>query len=133
MGVEEAGRKAASREVLRRSSPGAAYDAPMLDLVRAYFLAFGAITITGGVIGYVKARSGATIITGTVFGGLLLVAAYLVGRGERAGLGLSFLVSAMLAGRFTKAFRRNGDFIPGGLMALLGLVGIAASLLGFAR
>ncbi len=102
----------------------------MLDIVRVYLLAFGGITIAGGVIGYIQARSGASILAGTVFGGLLLAAAYLVGRGERVGLGLSFFVSAMLAGRFTKAFRRNGDFMPGGLMALLGFLGIAASLLG---
>ena len=104
----------------------------MLDFVRIYFFAFGALTIAGGVLGYVKARSSASIVAGAVFGGLLLVAGYLVGRGGRSGAILGLVVSAMLAGRFTKAFRSNGKVMPGGLMALLGLVGIAVALFGLA-
>ena len=104
----------------------------MHDFLRIYLFAFGAFTIAGGVLGYVKARSSASIIAGTVFGALLLVAGYLVGRGGRSGPILALVVSAMLAGRFTKAFRTSGKLMPAGVMALLGLVGIAVSLLGLA-
>lgn len=105
----------------------------MLDAVRAYFFVFGAITIAGGVLGWVKARSSASIIAGGVFGGLLLLAAWLCGRGDRIGPAVALFVSLMLAGRFTKAFRQNGKVMPGGVMALLGLVGVAVALVGLAR
>ena len=105
----------------------------MIDVVRIYFFVFGALTIAGGVIGYVKARSGASIVAGAVFGALLLVAGTLVGRGGLGGPILGLVVSAMLAGRFTKAFRSNGKVMPGGVMAMLGLIGIAVSLLGLTR
>jgi uncharacterized membrane protein (UPF0136 family) len=104
----------------------------MHDAIRIYLYVFGAITMAGGVVGYVKAKSGASILAGSVFGGLLLVAGYLVGHGGKLGLGLGLWVSAMLAGRFAKAFRSNGKVMPGGLMALLGLVGIGLCVIGFA-
>jgi uncharacterized membrane protein (UPF0136 family) len=46
----------------------------VIDLARVYFFAFEALTIAGGVIGYVKARSSASIVAGTVFGAILVVA-----------------------------------------------------------
>ena len=101
--------------------------------VRAYFFVFGAVTIAGGVLGWVKARSSASIIAGSVFGALLVLAAWLCGRGGHRGPALALFVSLMLAGRFTKAFRQNGKFMPGGLMALLGLVGVVMALVGLTR
>ena len=105
----------------------------MLDVLRIYLFAFGAFTIASGVIGYVKAKSSDSVIAGGVFGALLVLAGYLVGRGGYAGPVLGLIVSAMLAGRFTKAFRQNGKIMPGGAMALLGLIGIAISVVGLSR
>ena len=103
----------------------------MRDVVYLYLYVFGVLTIAGGIAGYVKARSGASILAGSVFGGLLLAAGYLVGHGGKLGLGLGLVISAMLAGRFSKAFRSNGKMLPGGAMALLGLVGIGLCVIAF--
>ena len=103
----------------------------MTDVVRIYLFVFGALTIAGGVVGYVKAKSRASIVAGSLFGVLLIVAGYL--SGGRLGLALGLGLSAMLAARFSKAFRSSGKVMPAGLMAALGLVGIVVCLLGLLR
>ena len=105
----------------------------MTDVVRIYLFVFGALTIAGGVVGYVKAKSRASIVAGSLFGVLLIVAGYLTGSGGRLGLALGLGLSAMLAARFSKAFRSSGKVMPAGLMAALGLVGIVVCLLGLLR
>ena len=51
---------------------------PMIGPAKIYFIVFGLLTIVGGVIGYVKAGSTASIIAGSISGLLLLVAAFLL-------------------------------------------------------
>src|SRR4051794_8264502 len=43
----------------------------MFDLARIYLFGFGALTIAGGVMGFVKAKSRASLIAGTISGVLL--------------------------------------------------------------
>ena len=105
----------------------------MHDTLRIYLFAFGAFTVVGGLIGYAKAKSSASLIAGAVFGGLLVVAGYLTGRGGWAGPGLGLFLSAMLTGRFSKAFRQSRKVMPAGIMTILGVVGMGLSLLGLGR
>ena len=56
-----------------------------MDVTRLYFLIFGALTILGGVIGYVKAGSVPSIIAGAITGVLLLVAGALLPEHRAAG------------------------------------------------
>lgn len=103
----------------------------MLDVARIYLFVFGILTIAGGVLGYVKAKSGASIVAGSVFGVALLAAGYLSlhgSRGGNTGLWIGLGISAMLTGRFSTAFRKNGKFIPAGLMTMLGLAGMGLML-----
>src|SRR5881275_2244495 len=67
----------------------------MIGSAKIYFIIFGLLTIVGGVIGYVKAGSTASIIAGAISGVALIVAAYLLPRNVALGL--------ILAGRV------NGD------------------------
>ena len=105
----------------------------MFDLVRFYLFAFGVLTIAGGVMGYVKAQSRASLIAGSSAGGLLLLAGYLVGASGRLGLFLGLGVSAALAFRFVMTFRKSGKVMPAGLMAVLGIVGVAVTVLALVR
>lgn len=100
----------------------------MLEAVRIYLFVFGAATIAGGVVGYVKAKSTASIVAGSISGGLLLVSGYLSGRGGSYGPGLGLLVSTMLTGRFAGAFRQSRKVMPAGLMTALGLIGMALTV-----
>ena len=50
----------------------------MIGPAKIYFIIFGILTIAGGIAGYVKAGSMASIIAGSISGILLLVAAWLM-------------------------------------------------------
>jgi uncharacterized membrane protein (UPF0136 family) len=104
----------------------------MLHLVQMYLFVFGAITVAGGVIGFVKAKSKASIIAGGISGALLVVAGALVGGANTTvALALGFVVSLALLGRFGNAYRKTKKVMPAGLIAALSLGGIVLTLLAF--
>jgi uncharacterized membrane protein (UPF0136 family) len=96
----------------------------MLGAARIYFFIFGALTIAGGIVGYLKAGSVASIIAGSISGLLLLVAAFVLPQYRVPGLVLGLIVSLLLAAQFFPKFFRTGKVMPAGLMALLSLLGI---------
>ena len=106
----------------------------MIDLTKLYFFIFGALTIAGGVMGFVKAGSKASLIAGGVSGLLLVLAGYLLASGrEKPGLILGVLVSIALVGRFGPGFLNSHKFMPAGLMAVLSLGGILMTVLAFVK
>ena len=105
----------------------------MLSPTKIYFIIFGILTIAGGVIGYVKAGSTASIIAGSISGLLLLVAAFLLPGQLLAGLTIGVVVSLLLAGRFVPGFFRSGKMMPDGIMALLSLLGIVFAIVAWMR
>ncbi|MDB4934672.1 MAG: hypothetical protein JWP87_1644 [Labilithrix sp.] len=102
----------------------------MLEAVRLYLFVFGVLTIAGGILGFVKAKSRASLIAGTVSGVLLLVAGYEVSARGTVGLVIGLVVSLALAARFGAGFQRTRKVMPAGLMALLGFVGVIVTVLG---
>src|SRR4051812_27015130 len=105
----------------------------MFENTRLFFWIFGALTIIGGVIGFVKAKSKASIIAGSVSGVLLLLAAWLMTGMPSAGMGLGLAISVLLAGRFVPAFLRTRGLMPAGLMRPLGGVGVGLEDLFFSH
>ena len=107
----------------------------MLDLTQIYLFAFGVLTIAGGIFGYAKAKSLASLIAGGISGALLVVAAYLVrapsGEWTAKGLIAGFLVSVALAGRFAPSYLRTKKLIPAGLMAILAIGGALLTIVAF--
>jgi len=101
----------------------------MLEFAKLYLFLFGVLTIAGGVMGFVKAGSRASIIAGGVSGALLLVSGYLVGAGNLvAGLVLGLVLSLALAGQFGPKFFRTRKMMPAGMMAMLGVIVTAMGL-----
>jgi uncharacterized membrane protein (UPF0136 family) len=98
-----------------------------------YLQVFGLITIAGGIVGWVKAKSRASIIGGTISGSLLIVAGYLVGHASRPGVFLGLFVSAALAARFGRAFAQSRKVMPAGVILLLAVVGAALSVLALVQ
>ncbi len=102
-----------------------------MDATRLYFLIFGALTILGGVIGYVKAGSVPSIIAGAITGVLLLVAGALLPEHRAAGLAAAFIVSLLLAAQFVPKFIRTGKVMPAGLMSILSVIGIVVAVVAW--
>jgi uncharacterized membrane protein (UPF0136 family) len=99
-----------------------------MDATAIYFLVFGALTIIGGVIGYVKAGSMASIIAGAITGVLLLVAGWILPNNRTIGLAIAFVVSLLLAAQFVPKLIRTGKVMPAGLMSILSVIGIVVAI-----
>jgi uncharacterized membrane protein (UPF0136 family) len=100
-------------------------------LIKAYYLIFAFLTIVGGVIGFLKAKSPVSLIAGSISGVLLIVASFMLpGRPIRAYV-IGLLVSVLLAGKFVPDVIHKKAVLPGGLMALLSLAGIGLTLLAW--
>ena len=95
----------------------------MQDFSKIYFFIYGALTIIGGLIGYLKAGSKASIIAGGISGLLLLLAGYLVTSGKiQPGFILGLVIAIALAGRFAPGFFSSYKFMPAGMMTILSLI-----------
>jgi uncharacterized membrane protein (UPF0136 family) len=105
----------------------------MLGPAKIYFIIFGLLTIVGGVIGFVKAGSTASIIAGSISGIALIVAAYLLPGNLVLGLAIAGLVSILLAGRFIPAYLKTGQVMPAGLMSLLSVIGLILAIVAWIK
>ena len=100
---------------------------------RIYFIVFGALTIIGGIVGYIKAGSVASIIAGSITGVLLLVAAFLLPEHRMVGLATALIVSLLLAAQFLPKFLRTGRVMPAGMMSILSVIGIIAAIVAWVK
>jgi uncharacterized membrane protein (UPF0136 family) len=99
-----------------------------------FFLIFGAIAELLGILGWVRAKSKASLIAGVVSGLLLTVAGILgLVRLESQGLWLGGGVSLLLLGRFLPAFLKSKALYPAGIMSALSLVGVVLAALHLFR
>src|SRR5438477_11859141 len=99
-----------------------------MEAAKIYFIVFGALTIVGGIVGYVKAGSVASIIAGSITGVLLLVAAFLLPEHRMVGLATALIISLLLAAQFIPKLLRTGRVIPAGVMLLLSVIWIIVGL-----
>jgi len=120
------------RRLDRSSGPGYQCEA-MIGPAKIYFIIFGLLTVVGGVIGYVKAGSTASIVAGAISGIALIVAAYLLPGNAALGLIIAGVVSIALAGRFIPAFMRTGKVMPAGLMAVLSVIGVVMAIVAWIK
>ena len=104
-----------------------------MEAARIYFIVFGALTIIGGIVGYIKAGSVASIIAGSITGVLLLVAAFLLPEHRMVGLATALIVSLLLAAQFLPKFLRTGRVMPAGMMSILSVIGIIAAIIAWVK
>lgn len=89
-------------------------------------LTYGLLAVIGGVIGYTKAGSKVSLISGIVSGILLIVGAALYGSGNPAGLLLAQIVTLVLVIVFIVRLVKTRKFMPAGLMVIAGVITLIA-------
>jgi uncharacterized membrane protein (UPF0136 family) len=96
-----------------------------MDLGAVTAFAYGALTLIGGIVGYLQAKSKMSLISGTISGLLLLVGAAVQLQGQAWGLPLAIAVSALLIVVFAIRLAKTRKFMPSGLMILGGIAALA--------
>jgi uncharacterized membrane protein (UPF0136 family) len=104
-----------------------------MEAAKIYFIVFGVLTIAGGVVGYVKAGSVASIVAGAIAGVLLLVAAFLLPEHRAIGLATAFIISLLLAVQFVPKFIRIGRVMPAGMMSILSVIGVIVAIVAWVK
>jgi uncharacterized membrane protein (UPF0136 family) len=106
----------------------------MIEVTKIYYLVFGLLTLIGGIMGYVKAKSLASIVAGSICGVLLLGAGVLLFMGKvNLALILGILVSVALAGQFVPKVMLNRAPIHALIMAVLSIIGVIFTLIAFTK
>ena len=105
----------------------------MIDMTKLYYFIFGALTIAGGIMGFVKKHSYASLVAGGLCGVLLLIAGLLLRDKPQQGLILGVVVSIALAGQFLPKFLAKHSWMPAGMMSVLSIIAIIMTALAFAK
>ena len=94
-------------------------------------LIYGLLVAAGGVMGYLKASSTASLIAGLLAGLALAGASAAMLRGNyQTGWWVAVIVALLLLGRFgSVALSKGFKLMPGGVVIILSLIVLAALLL----
>lgn len=84
-------------------------------------LIYGIVSLVGGVIGYLKAGSKVSLISGSISGILILICSYLINQGADWALFVAAGITFVLIVVFSFRLRKTGKFMPAGLMVILGV------------
>lgn len=89
---------------------------------------YGVIMILGGIMGFVKVGSKASLISGVGMGLALLVSGYGVWSGPAVrsadSLAVALVIAALLLVIFAIRYAKTRRFVPGGMLAVLSLVAV---------
>ena len=98
-----------------------------MNMVAVVVASYGVFSLVGGMIGYLKAHSTASLLAGSVSGVLLLLCAYGIGQGSRlAALG-SLIIAIALGARFVGTWRQKRRVMPDLLMVLFSAATLLAA------
>ena len=89
--------------------------------------AYGVFSLIGGLIGFLKARSTASLIAGGVSGMLLLACAYGMRHGHPSSAWGSLVIAAALGARFLGTWLKTKRVMPDLIMIVFSAAAIAAA------
>jgi uncharacterized membrane protein (UPF0136 family) len=92
-------------------------------------IAYGLLSIVGGILGYTKAKSQASLISGLISGILLILGGILAYQGMGWGLVLAAIVTGVLIVVFVLRLSKTRKFMPAGLMLIAGVIAMIVMLL----
>lgn len=93
-----------------------------------YWAVYGVLIIVGGVIGFVKANSKASLIAGTICGILLIGSGYGIAHGMKVWILVGHLVSLMLFVKFGVGYLKTRKPFPSLMIIPLTLGGVIHTL-----
>ena len=92
-----------------------------MDVAVVVVMVLGLFSLVGGVIGYVKAESKASLIAGLISGVVLLGCAFGIAKGNRIASLVSLGIAFLLGGRFFGTWLKKRRLMPDLLMILFSL------------
>jgi len=94
-------------------------------------IAYGILSIGGGIMGYVKTQSKVSIISGSISGSLLIASGVAQLSGQAWGQFLGISIASALILVFLVRLVKTRKFMPAGLMIIAGLASLGAMLVPF--
>ncbi|MGL5081845.1 MAG: TMEM14 family protein [Microcoleaceae cyanobacterium] len=91
-------------------------------------IAYGALALVGGIIGFVKVRSKVSLLSGGLSGLLLILAGVMALQGQTAGLAIAIPVTLALICVFIVRIINTGKWMPGIVMIVTGVIGLSFML-----
>ena len=88
-------------------------------------IAYGALAIVGGIIGYTKVGSRPSLLSGSISGILLFVSAALQYQGMAWAKIMAIAIIAILVITFIVRFQKTRKWMPAGMMVILGIIALA--------
>lgn len=88
-------------------------------------LTYALLVFLGGIFGYIKAGSTASLIMGVIFAVALSTSAFFMFNEKRFGFIMAAATTLLLAAFFVYRFFLSYHFMPAGLMSLLSLIVLA--------
>lgn len=100
-----------------------------MELAPIISIAYGVMAGLGGVLGYVKASSQTSLLSGSLSGILLVISGIAQQQGATWGLPLAIGVTILLIIVFSVRFVKTRKLMPAGLMVIAGILALAGLLL----
>jgi uncharacterized membrane protein (UPF0136 family) len=91
-------------------------------------IAYGILALVGGIIGYIKAKSTPSLISGIISGILLILGGILASKGVAWGITLAAIITAILVVVFIVRLIKTKKFMPAGIMAIAGIAALIMML-----
>lgn len=91
-------------------------------MISSLIIFYGLLVLFGGVIGFKTAGSKASLISGNIFGILLIASGVLIIQGVAVGVYIALGIAAFLAVFFGMRLVKTKKFMPSGLMLILSAV-----------
>jgi len=85
---------------------------------------YGVIMILGGIAGFARVGSKASLISGVGFGLMLLLSGIGVWNGSQNSLIVAILIALLLVVLFAIRYVKKRRFMPAGVLAILSLVAV---------
>ncbi|AOW99332.1 MAG: hypothetical protein F6J90_01345 [Moorea sp. SIOASIH] len=99
-----------------------------MNLSIAAVLLYGILALIGGIMGYAKAKSKISLISGLISGLLLIFAGIMQLQGQPWAQTLGIAVAAALVIVFAIRLAKTRKFMPAGLMIIAGVVSLGVML-----